>query len=210
MKRPVLFSALVLCAACDLGQFVQPEVRVGAAEGIPSIAGSTEVELATFVCGNDIPAGMYTVTTRKVSGGCELSFDKDVEIVTANDYSKISALNKASALLTAVELKITKLSFTDVEANAALDPETRISSATLSINGQVVGDKSLLTSLPKTVTLTGSALSELKAKIDQRQPASVRASSVVVLPETPAPPKKLKIDYDAQPTLVLGAGDLKI
>ena len=210
MLRPLPFFALLFVAACDLGQFVQPEVRVGASEGIPSISGSTEVELSAFVCGNDIPAGMYTVTTRKVTGGCELSFDKDVEIVSANDYSKIQALNKASALLTAVELKITKLAFTDVETNTALDPETRIASATLSINGQVVGDKSLLTALPKTVTLTGTALSELKAKIDKREPAGVRASSVVVLPETPAPPKKLKIDYDAQPTLVLGAGDLKL
>lgn len=209
MLRPFILSAFVF-SGCNLGSFVQPEVRVGAAEGIPSISGSTEVALDAFVCGNPIPAGAYTVTTKKVTGGCELSFDKDVEIVNAGDYTKIPALGKATSLLTAVELKITKLAFTDVDANATLDPDTRINSATLSVNGQVVGDKSLLTALPKTVTLTGSALSELKSKIDARQPASVRASSVVVLPETPAPPKKLKIDYDSQPTLVLGAGDLKL
>jgi hypothetical protein len=31
-----------------------------------------------------------------------------------------------------------------------------------------------------------------------------------VLPDAPAPPKKLKIDYDAQPTLVLGTGEIKL
>lgn len=197
-------------SACNLGNLVQPEVRVGAAEGIPTISGSTEVALTTFACGDDIPAGAYTVKTKKVTGGCELSFDKDVEIVGSGDYTKISALSKASNLLTAVELKITKLAFTDLDQNVALDPDTRITSATLSVNGQVVGDKSLLSSLPKTVTLTGTALDQLKAQIDAKKPASVHASSVVVLPDSPAPPKKLKIDYDAQPTLVIGPGELKL
>ena len=129
MRRLSILTAFVL-SACNLGNLVQPEVRVGAAEGIPTISGSTEVTLDEFVCGNDIPAGAYTVTTKKVTGGCELSFDKDVEIVGSGDYTKISALSKASNLLSAVELKITKLAFTDIELKTTLDPDTHITSAT--------------------------------------------------------------------------------
>ena len=92
----------------------------------------------------------------------------------------------------------------------ALDPVTQMKSAAFSVNGQLVGDKSTLSALPKTVTLQGMALSALKSKIDQRQPATVKATSVVVLPDSPPPPKKLRIEYDAQPTLVLGAGELKL
>ena len=51
---------------------------------------------------------------------------------------------------------------------------------------------------------------ELKAKVDARQPASVHTTSVVVIPSSPPPPKQLKIDYDAQPTLVLGPGKVNL
>lgn len=201
----VFILPVALLAACNF----QPEIRLGSGQGIPSVSGSTEVALDNFMCGDNIPAGPYTVTTKKVSGGCQLSFDKDVEVVAAADYSRIPALGSSTNLLQTVELKITKLAFTDVTTGVVLDPATRISSATLSINGQVIGDKSLLSSLPKTVSLSGNALQQFKAKVDQRLPASVRASSLVVLPDTPAPPKKLRIEYDAQPTLVLGTGELK-
>ena len=86
----------------------------------------------------------------------------------------------------------------------------RIRSAAFSVNGQLIGDRSTLSALPKTVTLQGAALAPLKAKIDQRQPATVRASSVVVLPDSPPPPTKIRIEYDAQPTLVLGTGEVRI
>lgn len=204
--RLLILSAVLAVAACNF----QPEIRLGSGQGIPSVSGATEVSLETLVCGDPIPAGPYTVTTKKVSGGCELSFDKDVEVLTAADYQRIPELGSATTLLQTVELKITKLAFTDATTDIALNPMSQIASATLLVNGQVVGDKTLLSALPRTVSLTGAALQAFKSKVDQRVPASVRATSLIVLPESPPPPKKLRIEYDAQPTLVLGAGELKL
>ena len=66
MRLLILPAVLASLAACNL---VQPEVRIGAAQGIPSLSGTAEVELGAFVCGNTIPAGAYRVTTRAVTGG---------------------------------------------------------------------------------------------------------------------------------------------
>jgi hypothetical protein len=201
----ILPAALALCS-CNL---VQPEVRIGAAQGIPSITGTAEVDLSSFVCGNAIPAGAYEVTTKVVADGCELSFDKDVDVLASTDYTRIPELSSGTTLLQTVELKITQLAFVDATTNVALDPATRMKSASFSVNGQLIGDKSTLSALPKTVTLQGTALAPLKSKIDQKQPATVHATSVVVLPDSPPPPKKMRIEYDAQPTLVLGTGEIK-
>jgi hypothetical protein len=203
MRRSLLIPLLLLACA-------PPEYRLGAKDGIPNVAGSTEVTLDTFVCGDPIQAGDTQVTTRKVTGGCELSFDKDVQVLKASDYENLPALKGATNLLQAVELTITTLSFTDTETNTALDTQTRITSVDLSINGQVVADKAALASLPKTVKLSGAALQSVKSKVDNRQPASVTATCVAVLPDDPKPPKKMKIDYDIQPTLVLGTGEIKL
>ncbi len=187
-----------------------PEVRVGASDGIPAVKGSTTVSLANFTCGQPIPAGDYTVTTQAVADGCQLSFDKDVSVLTANDYQKIPALQGSSNLVQAVELEVTQLDFTDASSGAKLDLATQVVSATLSVNGQQVADKAALSHLPTTVSLTGDALTPLKAKVDARQPASVHTTSVVVLPTSPPPPSQLKVDYDAQPTLVLGTGSVQL
>lgn len=210
MLRLFIPFFVLVSSACDL---VQPEIRVGAAQGIPSISGTAEFDVGTFTCGNAIPAGAYMVTTKQVTGGCELSFDKDVEVVASSDYERIAELKSAgaaTALLQSVELKITQLAFIDATTNVALDPATQMKTAAFSVNGQLLGDKTTLGALPKTVTLSGASLTPLKSKIEQKQPATVRASSVVVLPDGSAPPKRMRIEYDAQPTLVLGAGEIKL
>jgi hypothetical protein len=150
------------------------------------------------------------VTTQVVTGGCQLTFDHDVQVLTAADYQKIPALQGSSNLVQAVELQVTQLSFTDATTGTALDLSTQVTSATLSMNGQQVADQTTLSHLPTTVTLQGDALTELKTKVDARQPASVHTTVVLVLPSMPPPPKQLQIDYDAQPTLVLGTGNVQI
>ncbi len=204
--RFLILPGVVALTACN---FVQPEVRIGAGQGIPSIRGTADIELEKHVCGMPITAGAYTVTTKVVAGGCEFAFDKDVEVLATADYQRIPELSSATALLQSVELKITQLAFIDSTTQLALNP-SQVKSASFSINGQLVGDRSTLTALPKTVVLQGAALSPLKANIDQRQPVTVRASSGVVLSDNPVPPTKMRIEYDAQPTLVLGAGEIKL
>lgn len=198
MRQHVLVAMALVVMAC--GQAA--EVRIDETKGIPPVKGTTDVQLGTFTCGQPITSGDVTVQTKTVSGGCELSFDRDVPVLRAEDYSNIPDLKVATSLVQRVELSVNKLTLTD--GSAALDLNTRVTSATLQINGQLVAEKATLTSLPKTVTLSGTALEQLKARIDARQPASVATRVVVVLPSMPPPPSRLVIDYDAQPAVILG------
>lgn len=186
------------------------EVRLDETRGIPSVTGSTEVQISALSCGTPITSGQYTITTRVVTNpaGCELSFHQDVQVLKASDYVSIPDLQGASRLVQRVELQIKKLAFADAATGQVIDASTRIVSATLAINGQQVADKSILSSLPKTVTLAGDALNSVKTAVDARQPASVRADCVVVVPDSPKPPDRLKVDYDAQPAIILGPGKI--
>lgn len=202
-----------LCALCLLvvsgfGCGGSVEVRIDEKRGVPSVTGTTEFSLATYTCGQPITSGTYTITTTVVGDGCQFSFDQDVPVITANDYTSIPELKGATNLVQRIELTVKKLTFTDATSGALLDVNTRVTSATLSANGQLLADKSTLTNLPKVVTLSGASLDALKAKIDARQPANVRATVVVVLPNTPKPPDSLKIDYDAQPAIIVGSGKI--
>ncbi len=181
------------------------EVRVDESKGIPPVKGSTEVALGSFTCGMPIVSGEVTVQTKVVTNGCELSFDRDVPVIRAEDYTNIPDLKAATALVQRIELTVKRLAFTDAATSTPLDLATRVTSAQLSVNGQLVAEKDSLTSLPKTVTLSGAALDAMKSKIDARQPASVRTRVVLVLPNMPPPPQRLLIDYDSQPAIILGA-----
>lgn len=181
------------------------EVRVDESKGIPPVKGSTEVALGSFTCGMPIVSGEVTVQTKVVTNGCELSFDRDVPVIRAEDYTNIPDLKAATALVQRIELTVKRLAFTDAATSTPLDLANRVTSAQLSVNGQLVAEKDSLTSLPKTVTLSGAALDAMKSKIDARQPASVRTRVVLVLPNMPPPPQRLLIDYDSQPAIILGA-----
>ena len=201
MRRGIWVAAALAMWAC--GQAA--EVRVDESKGIPPVKGSTEVALGSFTCGMPIVSGDVTVQTKVVGNGCELSFDKDVPVIRAEDYTNIPDLKAATALVQRIELTVKKLAFTDAATSMPLDLATRVTSAQLSVNGQLVAEKDSLTSLPKTVTLSGAALEAMKSKIDARQPASVRTRVVLVLPNMPPPPQRLLIDYDSQPAIILGA-----
>ncbi len=204
-KRTLWMAALVLVACGG-----SAELRVDETKGIPPVKGSTEISLATYTCGQPITSGEVTVTTTVVAGGCQFSFDKDVPVLKAADYDKIPDFKGATNLVQRVELTVKTLSFADAATGTKLDLSTAVTSATLMVNGQQVADKSVLTQLPKTVTLSGEALNQLKTKVDARQPASVHLTVVMVLPNDPKPPSRLKVDYDAQPALILGAGGIKL
>ena len=201
MRHGLVVLATAAVMAC--GQAA--EVRVDETKGIPPVKGTTEVQLGTFTCGMPITSGDVTVQTKTVAEGCELSFDKDVPVLKVEDYSGIPEFQGATALVQRIELTVKRLAFTDGATNMSLDLATRVTSAQLSVNGQLVAEKESLTSLPKTVTLSGAALEQMKSKIDARQPASVKTRVVLVLPAMPPPPQRLIIDYDSQPAIILGA-----
>lgn len=201
LRRAALVTVLAL-SACGPVEF-----RIDESKGVPTLEGSTEVDLGSFTCGETLPAGDQQVKTRVVSGGCEFTFDDSIEVLKASDYSSIGELSSAANLVQRVELNIKKLDFLD-GAGTKLNLQTGITTVTLSFNGQQVADKTALASLPRVVSLEGTALSTLKAQIDARQTASVAVKAIAVLPDSPPPPSKLKISYDAQPALIIGPGKI--
>jgi len=204
MRRSLMMAALALSACGPV------ELRIDETKGVPSVKGSTEVSISTtFTCGQAIPAGTKMVTTKVVTGGCEFTFDDTIEVLKAADYESIGELKTASNIVQRVELSLNKLDVVDGTTGVKLDLATRVTSVTMAINGQtVIADKSALSSLPKVVTLEGAALTAVKAKVDARQPVSVAVKAVAVLPDSPKPPDKLKIDYDAQPAIIIGPGKI--
>jgi len=204
LRLRALSAAVLLVSFTSCGP---AEIRIDETKGVPPLEGRTEISLASYSCGQPIAAGSDTVQTRVVSGGCELSYDRDVPLLKTSDYRSIPELKGVSGVVQRVELTISKLAFTD-DGGAALDVETRLTSVALSINGQLVADKAALKTLPKVVSLQGEALAPLKAAVEARQAASVRVRVIVVVPDSPAPPAKLKVDYQAQPAVILGPGKI--
>ncbi|MBL9038227.1 MAG: hypothetical protein JNG84_06935 [Archangium sp.] len=205
MKR-TLWATLCTLAVTACGPV---EIRLDETKGIPAVTGSVEFNLGTFTCGQPIAAGTEQVVTKVVGDGCELSFDRTVTVLKESDYTGIPDLKGVTNLVQRIELTIKALKFTDVKANQTLDVQTRVTSASLAINGQtVIADKTVVASLPKTVSLDGSALTPLKTAIDGRKAASAALKVVLVVPNSPAPPETMKIDYDAQPAIIIGPGKI--
>src|SRR4051794_213285 len=187
MHRAALAACLALCACSP------PEIRVGASQGVPAIKGSSQFNLGTFNCGDPIQAGDgYTVTTMVTGSDCTLSFNNDVQVLKTSDYANIPDLKVTSSLLQSVDLVVTKLAFTDAATGTSLDFDRYVKTATLSVDGQQVADKATLAHLPTTVSLTGTALTQVKTAVDARQPCSVHVTSVLVVPQMPKPPSQLK------------------
>lgn len=202
LRRSVMLAVLAL-AGCGPVEF-----RIDESKGVPSVKGSTEIDLGTFTCGQTLPSGEGDVKTRVVPDGCEFTFDESIDVLKPSDYQNIGEFASAgSNFVQRVELNVKKLDFLDGNGTK-LSLQTQITSATLSFNGQQVADKAALASLPRVVTLEGSALATLKSQIDARQTAKVSVKAVAVLPNDPPPPAKLKIDYDAQPAIVIGPGKI--
>ena len=202
--RNALFAAALMTSACGL--FGTPDLRLDEADGIPNISGNQEVQIPpNFQCGTPITSNGVTVQTQTVTGGCQFTLDQDIEVLKASDYSRLPAFTSAGArFVQKVEITLTKLDFTDNATGTKLDLQTRVTSATFSVNGQQLADKAALATLPKTFELTGAALDPIKAKVEARQPASVQARAIAVLPNTPAPPARLGITYEAKPAIILG------
>ena len=195
-------SALLLLSLCAC---TAAEVRIGEGK-IPSIKGNDSITLGSYTCGQPISDDTYTVTTVDRGADCEFNFDQDVTIISASDYQSIPDLMGSTNLVQAVEVTVKTLKFSDASNNMPLNVDTYVKSVVLKIDGEQVATKSTLATLPATVKLSGTALNNIKARVDARQPASVHATATMVVPKMPAPPAELKVEYDAQPTVVLGAG----
>lgn len=202
-RRAALLPLLALCAC------TAAEVRIGEGK-IPSINGSDTITLGTYTCGQTLSSNEYTVTTTDRGADCEFNFDQDVTIISQADYQNIPDLQGSTNLVQAVEITVKTLKFADASNNMSLDLNGYVKTVVLKIDGQQVATKDTLSKLPTTVRLEGAALTNIKSKVDARQPATVKATATMVVPKMPAPPNQLKVEYDAQPTLVLGTGNINL
>ena len=109
------------------------EIRIGPAEGAKPLNGTLTAHLdtsaaSTFKCGDVITAQdslqLYTVTTRAVTGGCEFTFDQDVEIIGKGDYDTIKDFREAVHFVNRVEVALHRLDFYD-DAGNKFDPADR-------------------------------------------------------------------------------------
>lgn len=206
MRSALMFAAMTL-VACGAGG--GPEFTLSDGEGIKPIEGSVEVTIdtSTFHCGDTLPAGSKSVTTRVVTGGCEFSFDDSVEILKASDFASIKGLKESASLVKRVELDVERLDLLDVTTapGTKLDVATRVTSVNLTVSGQVViPDKAALTNLPLTVPLQGEPLERVKSAIKSQSAVAMPVKGVAVLPDEPAVPGKLRIEYRVVPAVVMG------
>ncbi len=180
-----------------------PEIRMGAEAGVPPLVGSTEFSLPNFVCGQTITFDGIAVPTKKVTGGCEISLDRTLQLLSVEEYGMLGELKGAANLLTTVELDVRALDFIDSKTGSKLDPNVQLRATTVSINGQQVADRELLSKLPAQIRLEGKALDPLRLQMEAQKPVSIRLTAVVTLTDSPKPPERMRVVFDAQPTFVL-------
>ena len=111
----------------------------------------------------------------------------------------------------AIELEVKTLAFTDAATGTALDLDTYVKTVTLKVDGQQVADKSTLATAAHHRAPRGCGARPTSSRRSTRAcPPPCTPPPIMVVPQTPKPPDRLKVDYDAQPTLVLGTGKINL
>ena len=213
MSRP----SLVLAGLVAFSMFAcgPVEVRVGPAEGVKPLNGSLTAHVdttttSTFTCGDVITAQdslqTYTVTTKAVSGGCEFTFDQDVEILAKSDYDSIKDFKQAVNFVNRVEVAMHRLEFFDDEGNK-FDLDTRIRDLELWVNGEQVLNMEQVRAGGHVVTLSGPALKLIKNAVKNREACSLHVMARVVLLDTT---KKtgVRCEYESQPTYIVSTSEI--
>ncbi len=208
LRRGLSLLALVLPLAvvsgCDLLDDVVPDIRLGKDEGIPPVAGSTTIAVPQdYKCGDPLtdPNAKYEVTASGSQDACTFTFKQDVTALKSSDYSGHPELVGAQ-VVNGIDLDVTKFAITD--AATGMQPP-----GLQSVNGKAFGETiltkdDLAKKPPYTKSVEGPAVDALKDKISNEQDIVIPIEVVVVVALTPTPPAQLKLDFDAQPNLVIG------
>jgi hypothetical protein len=209
-KLPLIFPAMLSLAFFGCGPV---EIRVSKAEGVHSMNGSLSAHFngtPAFTCGDTITgtdsSQSYVVTTAKVNGGCDFTFDQQVQVLAGADYETIKEFKDAVHFLNRVELNVTKMDFYDDEGNR-FDIETRLRDLQLWVNGQQLLDVDQIKSLPKTVVLTGDALKVIKDAVKNRKTCTAHVVAKVTVLDTTTP-TGIRCEYESQPTFVLSSSEI--
>lgn len=202
----VFFAALVLGVSCG-----PIEVRVGKSQGVRAIneTFSANINAEGWSCGKSIiaedDAQTYTVNTARVSGGCQFTFDQDVEVLSEADYRDIKAFTGAAKFTNRVEFEVNRLDFYDDDGNK-LNSGNRIRDVEFHVNGQLVLDQEKLGSMPQTFVIQGAGLEAIKDAIRNRRrcTAHVMAQITVLDGEVPT---GVRGEIEMQPTIVLSTAE---
>ena len=210
-------SHLLKCIAPALVAFAlvgcgPVEVRIGKEQGAKPLNGAVvaTIPASTFQCGDVITVTdttqTYTVVSAGVTGGCQFTFDQDIEVVSVADYDAIKEFKAAVKFIHRVEVKLGRLEFFD-DQGVKFDPETRIRDLELLINGELVLDTGALKNLPKVMTLQGDGLRVIKAAIKARQSCKVHVTAKVTILDA-AMKTGVRCEYDSQPTYIGSTDEL--
>jgi hypothetical protein len=190
------------------------EISITKANGVKPISGSLTASfntngVKTFSCGDTITgtdsSQTYTVLTAPIAGGCEFTFDQEVEVLAGADYDTIKEFKDAVHFLNRVELRINRLEFYD--DNGVKFDLGRLRDMELTVNGQKVVDLAGIGTLPTTVSLSGDALKAIKTAVKNRQRCTAHVTAHLVLLDA-ATPTGVRCEYDSQPTFILSTVEI--
>lgn len=188
------------------------EVRISKKEGVRPIARSftANINSSNFTCGDSIVgddgATEYVVTSAKVQGGCQFTFDQEVEVLNEADYESIKEFKGAFRYANRVEIELQKLDFYD-ETGDRFQVETRIRDVEFWVNGQQVLNRDQIGTLPQTIVIQGEGLKAIKDAIKNRKRCTAHIQAkVTVLDENR--PTSIRCDVEGQPTIVLSSAEI--
>ncbi len=203
--RPLaaLILGLPLVTACGL----LPDVTIGAAQGVPAVAGSTSIDIPQdYKCGTPISDDdkKYTVTSSGTQESCTFTFKQDVEAIKASDYDSKPEL-KGAQLIRRVDFEVNKLGVIDAATGKALDPTTTLLDLTgKAFDATIFTKEDLSKTPPYTKPVEGAPIDALKEKVQAKQDIIIPVEVVVVVKLTPTPPARIDLQFDAQPNIILG------
>jgi hypothetical protein len=213
-RLALLVPGLLAFSLCSCGPV---EIKIGPAEGAKPLNGSVAAHIdtsttSTFKCGDVITAKdtlqTYTVTSRAVSGGCEFTFDQDVEILAKSDYDSIKDFKQAVHFVNRVEVAMHRLDFYD-DNGVKFELDTRIRDLELWVNGEQVLNMEQVRSMPSphNVVLAGPALELIKKAVKNREACSLHVMAKVVLLDS-AVPTGVRCEYESQPTYIVSTSEI--
>jgi hypothetical protein len=191
------------------------EIRIGAADGAKPLNGEATAPVdtsatSTFQCGDVITAQdnvqTYTVTTAVVAGGCEFTFDQNVEIIAVGDYDVIKDFRNAVHFVNRVEVDIRRLDFFD-DKGEKFELDTHIRDLELWVDGEQMLNMEQVRNAPRVVVLAGPALANIKNAVKNREGCTVHVMAKVTLLDS-ATRSGVRCQYESQPTYVVSTSEL--
>lgn len=204
--------ALSLLALVGLTSCGPLEIRISKEQGVRPINRTFTADIGgtNFKCGDTIigedSSQEYVVTSAVVPGGCQFSFDQQVEVLTEADYDTIKELKRAVRLVDRVEIEVTRLDFYD-ETGDRFDIETRIRDVEFWVNGQLILTRDQLGKLPQTFVLEGESLRTIKEAVKNRQTCTAHVVAKVTILDANRP-TSVRCELESQPSIIISSSEI--